>query len=671
MEFDNEKDFSSEIIDNLAIENEDWVKTGENLSLRNSKILDKKAEKSICQILKYLGYGSGFFCKIKYPDKFNQIICLITNNHVITRQMLLNKEYIEIKLNEKLIKISLDHYRNIWTSEALDFTCIEIIKSDNILEIIDPFELDESCYNMDFNVEEYNKRGIVNGGLGEKEEIELPQGIIFYLKNKNDFFFHNCNTKEGTSGGPIILIRNLNIVGMHRGYEKVYKINVGIYFHEIIKNLTKENLIYKNLIKCTLDIELKEIEEGIIILNSNKYNREEINNNIIILLNNNKINFIYENDKFIIDKKNFTINGKYELKIIFYKTINNLNGIFENCSNIYSIDLSNFDTTNIVDISCMFNGCKNLKKIKGIDKFNIKQVRNMTAIFKDCNELLELDLSNFDTSNAIEMESMFAECNKLKDIKGINKFNTSQVINMRAMFQNCNELILLNLSSFNTSKVIDMEYMFNGCYKLQEIIGVNRFNTSQVTNMRTMFQNCNELKQLDLSNFDTSQVTTMEGIFNGCNKLKEIKGINKFNTSQVTNMGAMFQNCNELRELDLSNFNTSKVNNMGWMFCECNKLKEIKGINKFNTSQVINMRTMFQNCKELKELDLSHFNTSKVEDMGWMFFGCKNLEYLNLLNFTLKKDCITKNIFMSSSSNCYFITNNKELNSIYNSCFIY
>ena len=51
---------------------------------------------------------------------------------------------------------------------------------------------------------------------------------------------------------------------------------------------------------------------------------------------------------------------------------------------------------------------------------------------------------------------MFNECKKLKEIKGINKFNTNKVNNMKAMFQLCNEIEYLDLSNFDTSNVTDM-----------------------------------------------------------------------------------------------------------------------------------------------------------------------------------------------------------------------
>ena len=173
MEFINEIEELNFDMDKLSIRNEEKVKEGNYLTLKNSKILFEKAEKSNCKIIKDKGYGTGFFCKIKYPNKYNEIYCLITNNHIITKDMLKYKENIEIKLNNKEIKILLDKNRRIWTNEEIDFTCIEIIKEDNIIEIINPFEIDDNSYNIKYNNKEYDKSGIVIAGIKEKE-IEIP-----------------------------------------------------------------------------------------------------------------------------------------------------------------------------------------------------------------------------------------------------------------------------------------------------------------------------------------------------------------------------------------------------------------------------------------------------------------------------------------------------------------
>ena len=95
-------------------------------------------------------------------------------------------------------------------------------------------------------------------------------------------------------------------------------------------------------------------------------------------------------------------------------------------------------------MGCMFNECHELKEIKGINKFDTSNVKNMKVMFQGCYKLLNLEL-NFDTSNVTDMGCMFNECHELKEIKGINKFNTSNVINMNAMFQKCNKLINLEL----------------------------------------------------------------------------------------------------------------------------------------------------------------------------------------------------------------------------------
>ena len=125
-------------------------------------------------------------------------------------------------------------------------------------------------------------------------------------------------------------------------------------------------------------------------------------------------------------------------------------------------------------------------------------------MFRDCQNLNSLDLSNFNTSNVNDMGSMFDGCNKLKQIKGINNFDTSKVKNMNSMFQNCNELEYLDLSYFNTVNVTNMKKMFNKCYKLKKIKGINDFYISNDTNITEMFQECDELEYLNLSKFNSS-----------------------------------------------------------------------------------------------------------------------------------------------------------------------
>ena len=93
-----------------------------------------------------------------------------------------------------------------------------------------------------------------------------------------------------------------------------------------------------------------------------------------------------------------------------------------------NLDLSKFDTANVNDMSFMFCKCYSLKEIKGINDFKTNKVTKMNSMFQECTILDNLDLSNYNTSNVTNMEFMFDKCVSLKHIKGINNFDLTNVI---------------------------------------------------------------------------------------------------------------------------------------------------------------------------------------------------------------------------------------------------
>ena len=148
-------------------------------------------------------------------------------------------------------------------------------------------------------------------------------------------------------------------------------------------------------------------------------------------------------------------------------------------------------------------------------------------MFRSTSSKLILNLSSWDTINVISMSYMFSGCSSLTSLD-VSSFNTSNVTNMNGMFSTCNSLTSLDLSSFDTSSVDDMSYMFRGCSSLT-ILDLSSFNTSNVTNMSSMFSGCSSLTSLDLSSFDTSnRRVDLQYAFQNCSKLTEIKGILDF-----------------------------------------------------------------------------------------------------------------------------------------------
>ena len=324
--------------------------------------------------------------------------------------------------------------------------------------------------------------------------------------------------------------------------------------------------------------------------------------------------------------------------------VNNMSRMFYGCTSLSSLNFSNCDTSNVKTMASMFYGCSSLN-ILDLSNFDVSQVTTMSQIFYDCSSLISLDLSSFNTSKVQFMDYMFSRCSQLTSLNLWN-FNTSQVNNMEYMFNDCSELTSLDISYFDTSKVKKMSYMFYNCSKLY-FLNISNFDTSQVTTMNSMFSFCSNLTSLDLSNFNTSQVTTMNSMFYHCLKLTSLE-LSNFDTSQVKNMAYMFYSCQKLTSLSLSNFNTSQVYTMNRMFAYSLLLVSLN-ISNFDTSQVNDTSGMFSFCTSFVSLDLSNFDTSQVKNMSSMFYQCSRLISLNLSNFNTSQ-VINMNYMFNSCS---------------------
>ena len=180
----------------------------------------------------------------------------------------------------------------------------------------------------------------------------------------------------------------------------------------------------------------------------------------------------------------------------------------------------------------------------------------------------------------------------------------------------------LNLSNFDTSKVMNMSYMFSHMDKLTTL-NLSNFDTSKVTNMEGMFLSVHNLTTLNLSNFDTSQVTNMAGMFRGTFSLTTLN-LSNFDTSNVTDMGFMFSDMHNITTIDLSNFDTSKVWDMSFMFYLhhtdklMDKLEKIYVNNDFNTTKVTGSGNIFTNRYKLRGGNGSYLANPFNADIDWL-----------------------------------------------------
>lgn len=131
------------------------------------------------------------------------------------------------------------------------------------------------------------------------------------------------------------------------------------------------------------------------------------------------------------------------------------------------------------------------------------------------------DISTWDTSQITDMSDLFnAYLNSFVNDEmeafnlNIENWNVSNVTNMNSMFAGC-RLFNQPLNNWNVSNVTNMKMMFHGCARFNQPL--NDWNVAKVTNMDGMFMACTRLNQL--FRWNVPRLTTAFGMFNGCSAL--------------------------------------------------------------------------------------------------------------------------------------------------------
>ena len=161
---------------------------------------------------------------------------------------------------------------------------------------------------------------------------------------------------------------------------------------------------------------------------------------------------------------------------------------------------------------------------------NVRAKKNLSGLFRECDQMTSVDLTGLDTFGVKYMDGMFMFCEALESVD-FSGLDTSLVVNMAGMFEDCYALASLDLSEFDTANVAIMESMFSGCSSLTEL-DLSGFDTSGVTDMTRMFEDCGHLSRLDISGFDNSQVDDSQYMFDYCYDLWEFSVGSLYDTSK-------------------------------------------------------------------------------------------------------------------------------------------
>ena len=115
----------------------------------------------------------------------------------------------------------------------------------------------------------------------------------------------------------------------------------------------------------------------------------------------------------------------------------------------------------------------------------------MQGMFYECSQLTSLDVSGFDTSKVTNMLYMFHGCSQLTSLD-VSGFNTSNVTNMNSMFCGCSQLASLNLKNWQISKLENVTSnldMFFGIPTVAKIYVDDNDMKYWILNIRSDFEN--------------------------------------------------------------------------------------------------------------------------------------------------------------------------------------
>jgi len=327
---------------------EDYIKNSTKpVSLEGmTKIIDQM-KYSVCKIHKIESTGTGFLCKLPYNSVLKPF--LITNHHVLNEKDIKNNKKITISFNDIsfnkkgiISDIIIDKSRIVITNKDLDFTIIEIKNKDNI-NLHNILELDENIMIDEEHINKiYANESIYTLHYPKGENIVASFGFIKEINNIK--IKHSCCTEDGSSGAPILSLKDFKVVGIHYGFKNGFNFNEGTFIKSLILELSK----YQN--------------------DNNRSSQMYINDNLFKNnMNTNFINNTNEQEKIIFKSENSqSILPFPKEKCEFY------NIIFE--------DSSNFKTNIIIppykDVSTLFDIYKRNRKAKDISKDEILFVYN-------------------------------------------------------------------------------------------------------------------------------------------------------------------------------------------------------------------------------------------------------------------------------------------------------
>lgn len=222
------------------------------------------------------------------------------------------------------------------------------------------------------------------------------------------------------------------------------------------------------------------------------------------------------------------------------------------------------DTSQVLQASAWFTYCSALTEISGIETlFANASPTTFSAMFFQCPALTSLDLSQWNVSQVTDIGYMFQKCSNLQTVDMSWGAQTRNIQTANQVFYKCTALSeVKGMSGWDLSSVTTLNYMFRDCTALQDVAGVSNWNLPNVTTVVGMFENCTSITSLDVSGWMPEKLQNIGYFVHGASNLASIE-LGKWSVPNLTNISS-FTYRTKLSELDFSGW--TNVNNLYYFY---------------------------------------------------------------------------------------------------------
>ena len=205
-----------------------------------------------------------------------------------------------------------------------------------------------------------------------------------------------------------------------------------------------------------------------------------------------------------------------------------------------------WESSHLLDVSqvTVMGSCfNNNTQVKYLDlsNWNTSNLNNMSQMFYGASNLVSLNISNWNTSKVTQYSTIFRGCTKLKEIIGIEDIDVSKNAIFSQFFQSCSSLKKLDLTKWDLSSATNCWYMFNASgFQWLDLTG---WEVPKVTDCANMFNSCGSLETL------VGGRTVEEVIENNLYILKDLSAPTQITTSNKIDRASLRALINGLKDL--------------------------------------------------------------------------------------------------------------------------